>query len=505
MLCPICRKEFSVTSIGNHIDLCLSLINALPKESSQSLKRSLPFNKTVETNSVKKYKSSAMKNISSMNQQKAVSSKEHVPLAEKLRPACFADYIGQEQVIGSTTVLQKLLTKGCIPSIIFWGPPGCGKSSLANIISRLSKEICGDKVHITKLSATSSGVNNIRDVVNAARNGDKLNRKTIIFMDEIHRFNKLQQDIFLPHVEAGTLTLIGTTTENPSYSLNSALLSRCRVFSLNKLTVPNVMKILCKAVSFINGEIYDPESENSQNKFNSNLNSDFIINKTVIEWLAEVCDGDARVALSGLELAVKRKVLNKANPSHPVSITLENIKESLKQALSDKQTTNTHHLYSALHKSIKGDNASAALYWLARIMAIKEDPVDIARRLVRISAEDIGLADPDALGIAVHTMHGCQMIGMPECDLLLGECVVYLTRAPKSELIHNALETAKNIIMNHHGPQPVVPLHIRDRSGKRKLETILGPHQGSLVRKEENIKTHLPFGLQHTNFFLDDS
>lgn len=509
MLCPLCRKEYTVEDIGKHVDSCLSLVNVTPQESSTS-KRPFINEEIVETNVSKKYKASPVKNMSNINQHKITTNKEYVPLAEKMRPVCLDDYVGQEQVIGSNTVLQQLLTKGCIPSMVFWGPPGCGKSSLAHVISRLCKEIHADQIHVIKLSATSSGVSNIKDIVNKAKNGFKLYRQTIVFMDEIHRFNKLQQDIFLPHVEAGTFTLIGATTENPSYSLNSALLSRCRVFVLNKLTTLNVMEILYKAISSINGEIYDPQnkklSNNSQDKPNSTSKPDFTISKTVTEWLAEVCDGDARVALNGLELAVKTKVLNKPNPSHFVSITLEDVKESLKQAhmLSDKQTNNTHHLYFALHKSIKGGNANASLYWLARIMAVKEDPVNIARRLVRISSEDIGLADSEALGIAVHTMHGCQMIGMPECDVLLGQCVVYLTKTSKSRLIHNALESAKTIITRHKGPQPAVPLHIKDRSGERKLQAIFGHKKENLVRKEESIKTYLPFGLQHKNFFLDD-
>ncbi|XP_076750416.1 ATPase WRNIP1 [Xylocopa sonorina] len=337
-------------------------------------------------------------NIINTNQQNTMSNMEHIHLTEKMQPACLDDYIGQELIIGSNTLLQHLLTKGHVPSMILYGPPGCGKTSLANIIAKLSKEIHGDKVHVVKLSASSTGVNSIRDVVNTSKKDSRMNCQTIVFMDEIHRFNKLQQDIFLPHIEA------------------------------------------------------------------------------VIDWLAEVCDGDARVALNGLELAVKTKVWDKPSSIHLTSITLEDIKESLKQAhmLSDRQTNNSHHLYSALHKSIKAGKQNASLYWLARIMAIKEDPVNIARRLVRISSEDIGLADIDALGIAVQTMHGCQMIGMPESDVLLAECVVYLTRAPKSQLLYNALKSAENIIRNHKDSQSIVPLHIRERSEQQKLCAVLG-------------------------------
>ena len=252
-------------------------------------------------------------------------------------------------------------------------------------------------MHVINLSATSSGVSNIRNIINTSKT-KSTNTRIIIFMDEIHHFNKLQQDIFLPHIEAGTFTLIGTTTENPSYSLNSALLSRCRIFVLNKLTIPNIMEIVCKAVSFINGEIHSfPQSTNLRNILSCSSKPRFSINKMVLNWLAEICDGDARVALNSLELAVKNKISYGLNP---VSITLEDVKESLKQVhtMSDKENNNIHHLYSALHKSIRVGKENASLYWLARIMAIKEDPVDIARRLIRIASEDIGLVDPDALG-----------------------------------------------------------------------------------------------------------
>ncbi|XP_017883511.1 ATPase WRNIP1-like isoform X2 [Ceratina calcarata] len=460
-----------------------------------------------ETNPAKRHKANTTLGIT-MNEQKTVSNKDFISLAERMRPECLDDYIGQEQIVGSNTILQKLLIKGHVPSLIFWGPPGCGKTSLANVISKLSKQMHGKDVCIVKLSAISCGVNSIRDIVNTPKNVSKKNCQTIVFMDEIHRFNKLQQDIFLPHVEAGTFTLIGTTTENPYYSLNSALLSRCRVFILNKLTVSNIVQILCKAIVSINGEISNPQQKalltDKEDKVNFKARPRFSINQTVIDWLAEVCDGDARVALNGLDLAIKSKV---SDESKSLSITLEDVKESLIKVhtLSDTQNNNSHHLYSALHKSIQAGQQNASIYWLARIVAIKEDPVNIARRLVRISSEDVGLADPDALGIAVHTMHGCQMIGFPESDLLLAECVVYLTRAPKSRLVYNALKSAENTILNHKGPQPMVPLHIRDRSGKRKLSAIFDGREEHLLRKEENVKTYLPLSLQHRNFFSDDS
>lgn len=249
----------------------------------------------------------------------------------------------------------------------------------------LSKEIMGGNVHIVNLSAASSGVKSVKDAVTAAKDKSKLGCKTIVFMDEIHRFNKLRQDIFLPHVEAGTFTLIGCTTENPSYSLNPALLSRCRVFVLNKLSQCDIIEILRRAVEYMGGS-----------------NFKFHIDNRTIEWLAEACDGDARVALNTLELSVLAKTANRSKSPYNNDniITTKDVRENLIKThlLAEKETNQSHHIYSALHKSIRAGKANASLYWMARIMAAQEDPVNIARRLVRISSEDIGLADPDALG-----------------------------------------------------------------------------------------------------------
>lgn len=396
---------------------------------------------------------------------------ERVSLVEKMKPTSITTYIGQKQILGPGMVLNHLLEKGEIPSMIFWGPPGCGKSSLTNVIACLSKEIKGDNVHIINLSAASCGVKDVRGAVTAAKDKSKLGCKTLVFMDKIHRFNKLQQDIFLPHIEAGTFTLIGCTTENPSYSLNPALLSRCRVFMLNKLTECNVREILEKAIEFLNGNISDAqETKQMSDKDHAQIksfssNSKFFIDNKTIQWLAEACDGDARVALNALELAIFARTSDRLGISRNINVTLhlEDIKESLRRAhmLLEEETDQSHHMYSALHKSIRASKANASLYWIARIMAAKEDPVNIARRLVRISSEDIGLADPDALGIAVHTMYGCQMIGMPECDVLLGQCTTYLAKAPKSRTVYNALKAAEKVIFEQKDLQPVVSLHMR--------------------------------------------
>ncbi|XP_014480244.1 PREDICTED: ATPase WRNIP1-like isoform X2 [Dinoponera quadriceps] len=457
-------------------------------------KRSFPFEEDSATsNQMKKFKvhtnqlSNTMGSSSEdvfMKHSTTLSetlSEECISLVEKLRPTSIATYIGQKQVIGPDTVLRHLLEKKEIPSMIFWGPPGCGKTSLTNVIACLGKETTNNNMHIVNLSAVNSGVKNIRDAVAAAQDKFKFGHKTVVFMDKIHRFNKLQQDIFLPHVEAGTFTLIGCTTENPSYSLNPALLSRCRVFMLNKLTESNIKEILHRAIGYINGSVLEGErrtDSKEQIMFRPTSNLRFHMVDEAVQWLSEACDGDAYVALNTLELAVLAKRSDRSNTScdNVFAITLKDMKEKLIQAhlLSDDETNQSHHIYSALHKSIRAGKANASLYWMARIMAAKEDPVNIARRLVRISSEDIGLADPDALGVAVHTMYGCQMIGMPECDVLLGQCALYLAKAPKSRSVYNALKAAEKVILEHEGPQPIVPLDMRCSSVEAKLQSSLG-------------------------------
>ncbi|XP_076245665.1 ATPase WRNIP1 isoform X2 [Calliopsis andreniformis] len=425
---------------------------------------------------------------------------DHVPLAERMRPTTLTGYVGQTHILGPSTVLFKLLHKSEIPNIILWGPPGCGKTSLANVIAHICKNKSNGRMRYVKLSAAMAGVNEVKEVVNIASNELKFNRRTVVFMDEIHRFNKAQQDVFLPHVESGTITLIGATTENPSFSLNSALLSRCRVIVLEKLSISNLQSILNKAVLSLEGIVH----KSTINLKDIDPIPKFIIDEATIEWLAGTSDGDARIALGGLEMAVQCKV-----PKHeeflqtgPVTITLDDIKESLKKThmLYDKKGEQHYDMISALHKSVRASDENASLYWLTRMILGGEDPVYIARRLVRMACEDIGLADPKALGIAVHTMHGCKMIGMPECDVLLAQCTTYLARAPKSRLMEDALRSAQRIVAEHKGPQPGVPLHLRN--APTKLMKNLGYAKGyNMKHRDESGLNYLPEGLENVNFF----
>uniref|UniRef100_UPI00358E35DB ATPase WRNIP1 n=1 Tax=Myxine glutinosa TaxID=7769 RepID=UPI00358E35DB len=399
------------------------------------------------------------------------------PLAERLRPQTLDDVIGQDKAFGANTLLRTLIEENEIPSIVFWGPPGCGKTSLAHVIANLCRRR-GNARFVTH-SATSATTANIREVIQQAQNEQRLcQRKTILFIDEIHRFNKSQQDTFLPHVENGTITLIGATTENPSFEINGALLSRCRVVVLEKLSVEAVEKILQRAVRSlgasivksaadeIEGELMHPEAAGKPI---------IHVEGQVLNTLAYLCDGDARVALNGLQMAVQSQVAachraeGSEQPLHPQScstvlIREEHAKEGLQRThlLYDRAGEEHYNCISALHKSLRGSDANAGLYWLARMLEGGENPIFIARRLVRFASEDVGLADPMALTQAVAAFQGCHLIGMPECEVILAQCATYLARAEKSVEVYQAYAAAKACVREHEGPLPPVPIHLRN-------------------------------------------
>lgn len=525
--CPVCSKELPLLVIEEHVSRCLFLSEpskvlqecqgnqkrrpASKENDNGSLSKKSKFdhkkegnweNKcspSISTNSEENINRMSI-NINSKNQahKKDVSEiQSHLPLAEKMRPLSLSSYVGQDHVLGPQCLFQQLLRKAEIPNIILWGPPGCGKTSLANVIAG----ICRDekqKLRYVKLSAASSGVNDVKEAISLAANELKFGRRTVMFVDEIHRFNKLQQDIFLPHVESGKITLIGATTENPSFSLNSALLSRCRVIVLEKLSTQNVLVILENAVKLLKGQV------STIHDTPDCMNSKFLIDFATLEWLAETCDGDARIALGGLELAFQSTASGSSSSSSSSQcvITLSDVKESLKKThmLYDRKGDQHYDIISALHKSVRASDENASIYWLARMMSGGEDPVYIARRLVRMASEDIGLEDPNALNVAVNTMHACKMIGMPECDVILAQCVTYLARAPKSRLMEDALRAAQRIIADQKGPQPSVPLVLRN--APTRLMENLGHGAGYNMRhKDHSGLCYLPDGLQDINFF----
>lgn len=377
------------------------------------------------------------------DQNLEVNLAKEAPLADKMRPKTLEDFFGQEQIIGSGKMLRQLIEKDEIPSIIFWGPPGTGKTTLARIIANLTNS------DFISFSAVTCGVNDLKAIIKEAADKRKFNgKKTILFIDEIHRWNKSQQDALLPHVENGTVTLIGATTENPSFEVNSALLSRTRVFVLEQLGEQDLVAILKNAIL---------------DKIKGLGNYKVKASDEVLDYLAKLSAGDARVALNALELAVKA---TKPLKSGIIKLSQQSIKESLQKSsyLYDKAGEQHYNIISALHKSLRGSDANAALYWLCRMLEAGEDPLYVARRLVRFASEDIGLANSKALEQAVAGYQACHYIGMPECNVILAQVVVYLAKCKKSNELYEAyLSVQRDVKESMDEP---VPIHLRNAPTK---------------------------------------
>ncbi len=354
-----------------------------------------------------------------MEQQTFFMSETDLPLAARLRPRTLEEFAGQKHLLGEGKILRRLIEGDKIGSMIFWGPPGVGKTTLARIIANRTK------AKFIDFSAVTSGIKEIKTVMEQAEKNRRFGEKTILFVDEIHRFNKAQQDAFLPYVEKGSIILIGATTENPSFEVNGALLSRCKVFVLQTLKIEELCELLRNAVS----------DERGFGRQKIEISDD------VIETIANFANGDARSALSTLEMAV----LNGETEGDTVRVTRETVEQctSKKSLLYDKTGEEHYNLISALHKSMRNSDPDAAVYWLARMLEAGEDPLYVARRVTRFASEDVGLADPKALEIAVAAFQACHMIGMPECCVHLTQAVVYLSMAPKSNALYTAYESAK--------------------------------------------------------------
>ncbi len=358
------------------------------------------------------------------------------PLASRLRPQRLEDYVGQEHLLGEGKVLRQLIDQDEVPSMIFWGPPGVGKTTLARIIAARTQ------AQFIDFSAVTSGIREIREVMDRAESGRMLGERTILFVDEIHRFNKAQQDAFLPFVERGSIVLIGATTENPSFEINAALLSRCRVFVLQALSEADLYRLLCRALETpggFGGQKIEMEDE-------------------LIHALAAFAGGDARVALNTLEMVV----LNGERTGEGTRVTREILEQctSRRSLLYDKNGEEHYNLISALHKSMRNSDPDAAVYWLARMLEAGEDPLYVARRLIRFASEDVGLADSRAMELAVAAYQACHFIGMPECSVSLTQMVVYLSVAPKSNACYKAYSDAASDA-NKMLAEPV-PLVIRN-------------------------------------------
>ena len=361
------------------------------------------------------------------------------PLAERMRPRRLDEYVGQEDILGEGKILRRMIERGKLESsLIFWGPPGCGKTTLAHLIANAVD------AHFVFFSAVTSGIADVRRIVAEAKSRlDLHGRRTILFIDEIHRFNKAQQDAFLPHIEVGTIVLIGATTENPSFEVIGPLLSRCRVFVLKQLSEEEIAEILRHSLA------------DGENGFGGKA---VRIAEDELRYLAHLSHGDARIALNALEMAIE----SLEGADREIVLTRDVLEDALQKRsiLYDKRGEEHFNLISALHKSLRGGDPDASLYWLARMLEAGEDPLYVARRLVRFASEDIGNADPQALQVAVNAMEAFHFIGIPEGKLALAQAATYLAVAPKSNALYTAYDAAARDV-EEYGALPV-PLWIRN-------------------------------------------
>ncbi|MFC2017530.1 replication-associated recombination protein A [Chloroflexota bacterium] len=407
--------------------------------------------------------------------------KREAPLAARMRPATFHEFVGQEHLVGKGHVLRKAIETGQLPSIILWGPPGSGKTTLAYIIANTTNS------HFSPVSAVSAGVADLRRIVDEAKERRKMyQQKTILFIDEIHRFNKAQQDAILPFVEDGTVTLIGATTENPSFEVTSPLLSRCQVLTLNPLTQDEIQIIILRALK---------ARLQGLGTLNVELTAD------AMSHLIAMSKNDARIALNALEMAALTTPPDANGKRH---ISLPIIEDAIQHpALRyDKAGEQHYDLISALHKSMRGSDPNASLYWLARILEAGEDPLYIARRLIRFASEDIGMADPQALVVAMAAQQAVHFIGMPEGNLALAEATVYLSAAPKSNSLYQAYSQVQEDI--RQGSNEPVPLHLRnpvtplmENMGYGKGYKYAHDYPGHFIRQQ-----NLPDSLQDKHYYI---
>ncbi|KAF5385761.1 hypothetical protein D9615_002459 [Tricholomella constricta] len=472
---PICSKDVFSRVINEHIDSSCTKHLDLSFQESSSSSQAQPAPRVIQRKT-SGFSSSPMAPIFSQGQKKTLiephssfstptnkrpgggednASRRPVkrskianleaaaPLAEKLRPDALSEFVGQHHLTGPDSLLMQTLGSDSAGSIIFWGPPGCGKTTLARLIARRTDSV------FKELSATIVGINDVRVVLEEAKNALALTgRKTILFLDEVHRFSKSQQDIFLPFVEQGHIQLVGATTENPSFKLTGALLSRCRVFVLERLTDNDINTVLVNAVKRVGDstrDLSEADSERLSSETPQSSPSDAAkfychsfpqLTSKIISSITSLATGDARTAISLLELVIKS----------PKDIAEGTLLTALKRSVSasyDRTGESHYDMISALHKSVRGSQGSAALYWLARMLTAGEDPLYIARRMVVCASEDIGLADPHALSLAMAALQACQTIGMPECRINLAHIVAYLSEAPKSTRAYEAYKRAE--------------------------------------------------------------
>ena len=400
------------------------------------------------------------------------------PLAAKMRPRELSEFVGQQHLVGEGKLLRQMIERDQIPSMILWGPPGVGKTTLANVIANMTK------AEFVNYSAVTSGIREIKEIMARAESGRRVGLRTVLFVDEIHRFNKAQQDAFLPYVEQGSIILIGATTENPSFEVNSALLSRCKVFTLNGLTQEDIVTLLRRALT----------SERGYARL------DVQVSDETLGKIAIFSNGDARHALGTLETAVSNAVFD-ANGKLSITDEVLSLIINRKALMYDKSGEEHYNIISALHKSMRNSDPDAAVYWLARMLEGGEDPLYIARRCVRFASEDVGLADPNALLLANAVWDSCHNLGIPECNVHLTQIVVYLALAPKSNAMEETyLRAARDAQQMMAEP---VPLHIRNAPTRLMKELDYGKGYTYAHDTDEKIArmSCLPEALQGRRYY----
>lgn len=403
----------------------------------------------------------------------------HMPLADRLRPQKLEDFFGQQQLVGEKSFLKTAIKQDSVPSLLLWGPPGSGKTTLAQIIANETK------AEFLQISAVTSGIKELRKIIAHATENEWQKKKTILFIDEIHRWNKAQQDALLPHVEHGLLTLIGATTENPSFEVNSALVSRTRVFVLNKLEVADIEEIIKRALT-------DKKNGLGMKKIS--------IDEKVVHEMAMLANGDARMALNTLEAAANSLRQSAATTSQSETIDHELIRQVLQKShlYYDKTGDEHYNIISALHKSMRGGDADAAVYWLARMLEGGEEPTYVARRLLRFASEDVGLADNFALVLANNVFDACHKLGMPECSVHLAQLVIYLSQAKKSVSAYFAYNKAKKDV-EQFGNLPV-PMHIRNAPTKMMEQMGYGKGYRYTPVEDSTGQEYLPEELKNKKY-----
>ncbi len=394
------------------------------------------------------------------------------PLADRVRPATLEGFFGQEELVGEKSFLRQAIQTDTVPSLILWGPPGSGKTTLAYIISQQTN------ADFVQISAVNSGLKDLREILVKAEASRGQGKKTILFIDEIHRWNKAQQDALLPYVEKGIITLIGATTENPSFEVNSALVSRTRVLVLKRLEQSDLVRILTRSL---------------QNTYQGLGDRGIVVGDATLNLIADLANGDARVALNILEIC----------SGQSKNITSELVKQVVQKShlLYDKDGEEHYNIISALHKSLRGGDAHASLYWLARMLEAGEDPLYVARRLVRFASEDVGLADNFAVVLANNVFEVCQKIGMPECSVHLAQLVIYLARAKKNIVAYQAYGLAKEDI-EKYGNLPV-PLHLRNAPTKLMKELGYSAGYKYTPIEDSSSQTYLPEELKTRKYFRE--